>query len=645
MCGINGIISLSNQTINSDKIISMNNSIKHRGPDDEGYYLHNNQNNSSCHYSGSDTLKELIGSLPEIDKTLKSHVALGFRRLSIIDTSINGHQPMSDSTNRFTIIFNGEIYNHLELRSELVKCNYNFKTNSDTEVLLNSYLHWGDQCVNKFVGMWAFAIYDSIEKILFCSRDRFGIKPFYYTFTKDYLSFSSEIKSLLHISPFEVNNRAIYYYLASGISNFDKETFYKNIYSLEPGHNLIVKDNNITINKYHNIKQNKIDANNELIYNDFRHLFKKSIQLTHRADTPLSYSLSGGLDSSSIVCFSKYLFKSIQNKEFNTFSIVFPENEKDESKFIDIVNNHVNAIPNKSSIKMQDLEDDIFKFCLAIEEPFGGLSYFGEYKLREEIHKKGFKISIEGQGADEILTGYDNLYEFYLFDLINNFRILKFIKELSYIKTKTNTSIIGIIKGFVKQKLKITINEDLSKYPYIDKFFFEKNKNTFKYNRFHSDSYLNDELYKQLTISSIPEQLVKADKLAMSHSIEARFPFLDNELVSYCLNINSENKINNGISKHILRESLRKELPTAIYNRKDKIGFAVPSNLLVSEKLWDILNNEINRTTLSFIDTKQFNEHYKTINDIDWKYWKIVSLILWHNTYRSYTTSITPYDN
>jgi asparagine synthase (glutamine-hydrolysing) len=253
MCGITGIYNFKNEALNSRSLRAMTNKIRHRGPDDEGYFLTDIRENINNFAFGDDTNEDLKTSLIDIKKCKSANLGFGFRRLSIQDLSSKGHQPMIDNESNAVIVFNGEIYNFIELRNELKEKGYHFNSLTDTEIILNAYLEWGEECVNHFNGMWAFAIWDIKEKKLFCSRDRFGIKPFYYYISSNKFSFASEIKALLEIVPASKNNNALSRYLYFDEIDTTHETFFENIYQLRPGYSLIIQNGRFENKPYYNI--------------------------------------------------------------------------------------------------------------------------------------------------------------------------------------------------------------------------------------------------------------------------------------------------------------------------------------------------------------------------------------------------------
>jgi asparagine synthase (glutamine-hydrolysing) len=337
MCGINGIITGNNDL--KQKIPALNKLLKHRGPDDEGFVLINSATDEYKQFSGDDSISEIKSKYPHISQASYGNfdVVLANRRLSIIDLSERGHAPMPGLNGGVWITYNGEVYNYIELKEELKSYGFKFHTKSDTEVIINSYLHWGTECLNKLNGMWAFAIWDSRSRYLFAARDRFGVKPLYFTHSQSVFAFSSEIKPLFSIIPktIELNKEKIPFFILYGNRLGDENTYFNDIYSLPASHYLIYRDSKISVKRYYDVKVNCEERYDEkTVSQKIIDTLSDSIKLRYRSDVPVGSCLSGGFDSSTIVSLSSLIDK----KGIHTFSAVWPEKECDESKYIDVVN-------------------------------------------------------------------------------------------------------------------------------------------------------------------------------------------------------------------------------------------------------------------------------------------------------------------
>ena len=635
MCGICGIISFQ-KNINTDQLLKMTRIIRHRGPDDEGFILGETERKIINSFHHDETIDSIKNKTPRLENSFNANLGFGFRRLSILDLSENGHQPMQFEEAGLWIVFNGEIYNYIEIRTELSTYGYTFKSSTDTEVILKAYHKWGEDCVHKFNGMWAFAIWDSKVKKLFCSRDRFGIKPFYYHYDqqKQFL-FASEIKAILQVIDSPSDKKTLFDSFAYGYSDHNERTFFEDIKQLRGGHNLILHNGNLSIYQYYKIKSQSCQDSFENSKDKLRELLFDAVRIRLRSDVPLGYALSGGIDSSSIVGIAS----KINLGSNNTFSMIYPGENVDESFFINKVIEKTGVHHHFVSPTTEDFLKDLDSFIWHQEEPFIGTSYFGEFKLRELIRKNNVTVSLEGQGADEIITGYTSLLYPYFFDLISNMRIKKFINEHGHFKNYLGNP-AKMLKSYLQRKRTADSKYLFIKYPYLkNDYFDEKFNNSEVSESFSSGSHLNDALYEMLLYTSIPQQLIRADKSSMAFSVECRFPFLDYRVVEYAINLSYDYKTRNGLTKYILREALKDLLPAEVYNRKDKIGFAIPNNNFNSSKVkeyfYEILSN-VKIENIDFLNKQKFiDQYFPKFNEsaLDWKFWKTASVILWYNAF------------
>lgn len=638
MCGICGVISFQNN-INTDQLLKMTRILRHRGPDDEGFMLGNTERKIINSFHHDETIDSIKNKTQRLENSFNANFGFGFRRLSILDLSENGHQPMQFEEAGLWIAFNGEIYNYIEIRTELSAKGYTFKSNTDTEVILKAYHKWGEDCVQKFNGMWAFAIWDSNNNKLFCSRDRFGIKPFYFNYKQNlHFVFASEIKSILQVINSKTDKQQLFDSFASGYSDHNERTFFNDIKQLRGGHSLVVRNGNLSIYRYYTIKNEPCSDSFENAKRKLQELLFDAVRVRLRSDVPLGYALSGGIDSSSIVGIAS----KINSGSNNTFSMIYPGDNVDESFFMKKVIEKTGVNHHYVSPTPEDFLKDLDNFIWHQEEPFIGTSYFGEFKLRELIRKNNVTVSLEGQGADEIITGYTSLLNPYFFDLISNFKLQKFIKEYRNFNHYLTTPAKIITAYLLRNKKPYSVYLD-KKYSYLNSEYFNEIVNQGDVlENFKSGSHLNDELYEMLLYTSIPQQLVRADKSSMAFSVECRFPFLDYRLVEYAMNLSYDYKTKNGLTKYILREAMKDLLPEEVYNRKDKIGFAIPNNSFDSDKVREYfqgLLDSIEDKNIPFINKQAFNTEYfskSKENKLDWKFWKVLSVLLWHNKFMNY---------
>jgi asparagine synthase (glutamine-hydrolysing) len=606
MCGIAGIINFNNEIIEEKRIKMMMSSMSHRGPDDNGIYINEN-------------------------------VGLGFVRLSIIDLSPLGHQPMKSKCNRYVIIFNGEIFNYLELKIELQNAGVFFQTNTDTEVLLNAYIKWGKNCLHKFNGMWSFVIFDEIEKSIFASRDRFGIKPFYFSVNKNEFIFSSEINSILKVNnkkP-EPNESAIFEYLIFNRTDQDDSTFFKDIFKLKHGHSIFIKNLDYSVEEWYNLSKNlKQPFKNPIEYKD---LLIDSIKLRLRSDVPIGICFSGGIDSSSIL---SIIIDVLGDKDINTFSAIYNKNEKGNE--IEYINIYKERIKNMHFVNPNYLSllNDLKKFVSLHTEPIPSTSIYAQFKTMELASSK-VKVTLDGQGADEQLAGYHYFFGIYFKELLKNRKIFKFLYE-NYLYLKIHRSFFAIktlIFFLLPKKFRTIIKAH--KIGFLTDDF---------YNKYINKSNISETIYNSNTLiqSLIDhfqyklEHLLKwEDKNSMFYSIEARVPFLDHRIVEKTLSLPPEQLIKNGTTKNILRESMIDILPEKIRKRQDKIGFETPEadwfrKDEFKKLIYNLLSSESfrNRGIINPIKAKEmYNNHLSKKIDISQEIWKWINLELWFREY------------
>jgi asparagine synthase (glutamine-hydrolysing) len=602
VCGICGIVNFDNAEVSTLSIETMMNAMKHRGPDDEGIFITDN-------------------------------IGLGFVRLSILDLTPAGHQPMKSSDGNYVLIFNGEIYNYIELRNELKTKGYTFKSDSDSEVLLNAYIEWGEDALNHLNGMFAFVIYDKVKKEIFGARDRFGIKPFYYKKTENRLVFASDIPSILSISESrpKPNDKIIYDYLTYNRTNHTNETFFEDVLKLSHGHCILIKNGLVTLKKWYDLND-KVRKLKPLSFNekDFFQEFSKSINLQLRSDVEVGTCLSGGLDSSAI---TSIVLKN-NTKALHSFSAIYDLGDSgDETPFINIYSD--------TSLRMHftkpaadGLLQDIYNLHSAISEPIPNTSEYAEYKVME-LAKKNCTVILNGQGADEMMAGYHYFYGYYFKELLLSFKLVELVKEI-YFYLSIHRSLFGL-KSFLfsmNPRLFTKLKRNYLKSDFKNRF--SDNKNPIL-DDFYNAKTLQEFLIKHFEYK-FEHHLLWADKSGMHFSLETRFPFLDHNLVEKTLA--SGITIKNGWTKHLLRESMNGILPEKIRLRVDKMGFETP------EKKWfqtpemksfvkKVLSTDKFKGRNYFDNTKVdkvLNEYFNQ-NIYNPDIWKWLSLEIWFNLY------------
>ena len=551
----------------------MTNIIAHRGPDSSGSYLYKN-------------------------------IAFGHRRLSILDLSSSGHQPMK-YLDDLVITYNGEIYNFIEIREELIQKGYIFDSNSDTEVILKAYHCWGKTCVNYFNGMWSFSILDIKQKIVFCSRDRFGVKPFYYIENNDLFAFGSEISQLLTFLPNKILNKKVALdYLISGIEECSNETFFKDIYLLKGGHNLVfdLQTNSYEIERYYNLKLS--DQKNTSV-DDYIQELKRSITLRLRSDVKVGTCLSGGIDSSTISSFASKIYQN-SNEKFMAIHAKSSEYKTDESEFAKIVSKIANINLNFVEPSYSDFKSNILSIIKIQQEPFGSLSIIMQYFVFKKAKELGCIVMLDGQGGDETLLGYERYYP----AIVKSKKGIAKLKALLQSSKNSRLSLLDTIKYqyyFSNYKLR------LKRLKFKNAFYKSEILNEYESEelRIISESYNDISILQKNEIESsqLPHLLKYEDRNSMANSIESRLPFLDYKLVELSLNTNNSLKIKDGWTKFILRKAAETILPKEIVWRKAKLGFNAPEktwtkefeNEMIKEiEQSEILNNFIHFKKLYF---------------------------------------------
>jgi asparagine synthase (glutamine-hydrolysing) len=555
MCGIAGIISRNGNTSNK-QIQSALSTLQHRGPEDR-----------------------------EIWEQQTGQVVFGHQRLCVIDPDKRSRQPFH-YMQRYVLVHNGEIYNYLELKKELENKRYSFNTASDTEVIAAAFAEWGKNCLQHFDGMFAFAIWDEVEKSFFAARDRMGEKPFYFSYSEDEIFFASEMKAIWTMGiAKEANENMLYNFLSINYTSnpFDEqETFYKKIYKLPPASFLSYSPdaNEIVIEKYWQVYYNEINSvNEEEVFEKFEELLNDSVRLRLRSDVPVGTSLSGGLDSSSIVALcNQHASGQYTHKAFTT---VFPGFEKDESKYASLIAKQFQLRHYLVEIDSTDLPSLMDKVMYYQEEPFTSSSVLAQFKVFEEAKKQGVTVLLDGQGADEILAGYTKYYRWYWRELYRQ-------KTLSSSAEIEKAKSLGINESFTlkdkaaalfpqfaaamqqshkkrKAKSSVLFNDDFV-YNYRNNFYYG----------LPAEFTLNSILHYNSFIYGLPELLQLADRNSMAHATEVRLPFLNHKLVEFIFSLPPHFKIRDGWTKWLLRKTMDKKLPAEITWRKDKTGFEPP---------------------------------------------------------------------
>jgi len=601
MCGICGIINFNDRPAEENKLLTMMQEMKHRGPDDEGTYIDDN-------------------------------IGFGFVRLSIIDLSVKGHQPMIDASGQYIIILNGEIYNYIELKQELVSKGYHFKSNSDTEVLLYSYIEWGKECLDKLNGMFAFAILNKKEKSVFIVRDRFGVKPLYYYQNKNTFIFCSEIPPILKIynKKNEPDYQSVYDFLVYNRTDQSESTFFRNIYKLPHSHFIEIKDKKVEKKKWYELREKLTKT--AILPEQYFEMLNSSIQLRLRSDVPVGVCLSGGIDSSTI---TSVLHKKYQLNDINTFSAVYGKGERgDESEYI---NEYAGTLRNMffTYPAAESLFDDQMTLIKAHAEPFPTTGIYAQYKVMQLAHGR-VKVLLDGQGADEQLAGYHYFFGYYFKELFEKMRWLRLASEIKHYLQ--NHKSIYALKAFAYLYLPFGLGADYKqKSSAVHSNFKQKiGTGSENVNSLINSKSLNDVLINHFEYKL--EHLLKwEDRNSMWFSIESRVPFLDYRLVEASLSQHPDLVINKGNTKALLREAIKGIVPEKIRTRQDKIGFQTPEDNwfrkdFYKDFIYDLLNSGSFKNR-NLIDHKYAGSLYKRHLDnkinISKDIWKWINLELW----------------
>lgn len=615
MCGIAGIIIKDHPQSATELALKMSRIIKHRGPDGEGLIAISK--NSITPYKTSESEKFIGNSTAYIPKEeyTQGHdcfAAFAHRRLAIIDLKDTGHQPMCDVSQKIWITYNGEIYNYLELKEELIRLGHHFVSDSDTEVILNAYKQWGKDCVKRFNGMWAFCIYDANSNNFFLSRDRLGVKPLYYIHTENFFAFASEQKAFIKsgLIKAKMDQRALHAYLLNDELENCTNNFFEGIKELWPGQNMTFepKDNSVSFDIYFNRKDIESTGNNSLNDQQLIALIKeqlhKTVQLRMRSDVEVGTCLSGGVDSSVIAG----IMAQNVNKPIHCFTSVFKKGASNEERFSDIVTAQIKAKHSKVEPNVKEFENDLNDLIYALDAPIWDSSTYAQFRVMRLAKENGIKVVLDGQGADELFAGYHHHYISYWDQTFKEDGILKWSKEVSL----SNKSIPAPYSFLYKQKLKqYFAGLSQGHFKFIKQSFIDlypiKNQNSF-------EKELNKQLIADLGYKRLKSFLRCEDRCGMCHGVESRTPFSDDpDLLNLTFSFNGKRKIHEGISKFFLREAAKDVLPKQINERYDKVGFETPMKDWITELLPGIMN-EISNSNLEFIDHDSLKKHFNKNN-------------------------------
>jgi len=620
MCGIVGLIAKPGTTASLDRAVQV---LGHRGPDSDGIWVN-------------------------------APIVLGHTRLAILDLTDHGHQPMLTADRRYALSFNGEIYNYIELAKELRGLGHTIVSTGDSEVILHAYEQWGSACVERFNGMWAFAIWDLVERKLFCSRDRFGVKPLYIADTQFGFAFGSEIKALLAIDPdlAEPDEATIYRFLYNGLIDEGDATFFRRVRQLPASCNMSVdEDGTRRTWQYYDVAQaslaTAVDA--ATAAEEFRELMTDAVRLRLRADVPVGTCLSGGLDSSTIVG----LADGLMDRRVSSFTSIYPGTDSDESAFARDAVERYQTDAHWVEPRKDDFFDIVPRIAWHQDEPTSAPGLYSQWHVMQLAHGR-VKVLLDGQGGDEVLAGYLGYYAEYTAALFADAArgkvgmLGRLRDEYGEIRTQLGgqdplrRAALARAPEWVKAAYRRGRRLGVERNPMIAPAFADRWAAT-QPAPVKPDSMsdaLNSTLVDSLVRSSIPALLHYEDRNSMAFSIEARTPFLDYRLVQFGLAVPYWAKIRGWETKVILRDAMRDILPPSILARRDKKGYPTPLALWLREGLMPqtreiLLSPEARGRGLLVSSAVEalLDDHEQGLADNHWEIWRLLTLELWYRTF------------
>jgi asparagine synthase (glutamine-hydrolysing) len=601
MCGIAGIINFNRKPVNPSMLYSMSKAISHRGPDDEGYSLISSQNSRQIQLYGPSSNKSLSDNTEDIEHYRPdSGYDIGFahRRFSIIDLSVAGHQPFISTDGRWSIVYNGELYNYKEIRAELESSGIVFTSNTDTEVFLSAYRKWGTKCFSKFNGFWAAAIFDPEKCAVLLCRDRIGVKPLYYMQYNDAFFFASEMKALLKIKGDQnitANKNATDAWLKYGIKDHTRETFFNDIKPFpQASWAYIQSSSQMSIQQYWSLPTIRKSASEYPLsnaINDLKTILTDAINVRLRADVPLAIQLSGGIDSSALACIAKHEL----GVELPAYTVRFDEPGANEEPYARLVADscckdyHVIDPPSES------IWGDIDPFTWLHEEPYHSPNLFSDQHVLSSMRKNGIKVAINGAAGDENFGGYSHHFTLMQLHRLSRIDLHGYIKAALQCKDTPNKA-IPTVKPIL--------------YAIRERVCFSKCRSLD----------INKRLLQDMQSTLMPYWLSSGDRSYMGLPIEIREPFLDYRIVEFAFTLPLDYMVRDGWQKWILRKTIEPYLPGEIVWRKRKMGYPFPLNKFLKQNS-EIINH------IKFYASKINDKPKPPMNIFNWKF---LSYVLWH---------------
>jgi asparagine synthase (glutamine-hydrolysing) len=645
MCGIYGEWDVSGAALDLESVQRATTIIRHRGPDDEGYLLADTRQARTVHCAGPDTIP--LVQLPRIEdlRAERFDLALGFRRLSILDLSERGRQPMASRDQRFWLVFNGEIYNYRELRAELRGYGHAFVSGSDTEVILAAYEQWGPACLDRFNGMWAFAIWDTRDRALFLARDRFGVKPLHYIWNGKRFSFASEIKALAttHAEALRPDRRAVTEYLAWGDmpSPTGGHTFFEGIRALPPAHWITIRGGRLDLHRYYSlaVSEPKGTPKAEDAVTGYRELFNDAVRIRLRSDVPVGTCLSGGLDSSSIVCVINRIMaedgiaaEQVGSRQ-KTFSAVYQRPGRyNETEHIETVLRATGAERNFTVPSAESLAADLRRLVWHQDEPFGSTSIYAQWCVMAKVRERGVTVLLDGQGADEALGGY-RPFDIHLADLVRRGRFLAAMAASRDMHRNTGLPQIPAWSRAILRQAPVRYLDRLRHVRQRKLAAFGQSGGNGASKEAKAYRGLGKHLRELITETSLPHLLRYEDRNAMAFSVEGRVPFVDYRVIEYSLGEALPWAVRHGWTKWVLREAVRDTVPPAIVWRRDKVGFETPESDWMEALLSpdNDLSNDYAKSR-EYVEIEQIRrelERWRREKGDTGPLWRLLNLELW----------------
>ncbi|MDH4388600.1 MAG: asparagine synthase (glutamine-hydrolyzing) [Fimbriimonas sp.] len=647
MCGILGAIAPRTSEVDLGAVQRGLKRIRHRGPDGEGIFLFSSVDSKGVNFATDETPSGL--DLPSIsaDGTFPAQIVLGQRRLSILDLSVEGHQPMSYASERFWIVYNGEVYNYVELRDELVKLGYEFRSDSDTEVILAAYEEWGTRCFARFLGMFSLVIFDRQDNKVVLARDHFGIKPLFYSICGETLVFSSEIKGLFEYPGIsrKCNTQALYEYLRFGLTDHCEQTMFAEIRQLPSSHFAeidLAGPMQVSPKQFWSIK---LERPNDISFKEatteLRRLLEDSVSLHMRSDVPVGSCLSGGLDSTAIVA---AMVGHMGGVDLPTFTYIADDEVLSEAKYVDIAVDRYKVLNFQTKPTIDEISAGLPDLISVLDQPFGGWSMFAQHKVFELAHDHQIKVILDGQGSDEMFGGYTVMLGARASGLLAQGKLFKALELLKHspqnMSSYKRQMVLMAFGRLVPKALQPIMLKAVGAALYPDwcnQSYFEQRGTVAEQRPAGRGS---DALRQELKIAveeiSLPRLLRYEDRNSMFFSIESRVPFCNPRIAEFAFSLPPEYLVSDkGETKYVLREAMRDVVPDQIIDR-EKVGFAVPERKLAqSMRGW--VNEQINllkEMNLPFLQTevlvKALENHISHSDQTELnQYWRPINVALW----------------